>query len=315
MAKLAASKGKNLFHSQSENGMLVSMSGIRFFIAAGIVLAGAFGMAGQRVVSKIEALLQLKGGPVAASAAMLSEHEIEEIDAMAPQQQAMRLLERTINHYQGAGGEIERRADGWIGQVQSTPELTKLSDVAYFSNDLRVRAAALEIWRVEAGFSKTPETVQRLIDDTETMPDRMYFLLSHLGILGNRGVEREKVFGVLMRYLLDPDANFRGSAINGLALLGTENTIAPLLNVLHSDTSRDLRERAACNLSDSGMLSREQRKAAAPELVRFTQDPNLDQQTKKWVYQALREITQERIGDDAPAWIAWLGTQPISFGR
>ena len=47
-------------------------------------------------------------------------------------------------------------------------DLTKLSDVAYFSSDLRVRAAALEVWRVEAGFMKSPETVAKLIDDTTT---------------------------------------------------------------------------------------------------------------------------------------------------
>ena len=108
-------------------------------------------------------------------------------------------------------------------------------------------------------------------------------------------------------YVQDPDADTRAAAINGLGLLGTENTIAPLLAVFHNDSSRDLRERAACNLADSGLLSRELRRKAVPELVRFAQDPNLDATTKKWVYQALREITQQNFGDDPSAWVSWSG--------
>ena len=285
------------------------MRGSRLVLAVAILLAGAFAVAGQGLVSKLEILLQLAGAPVAASSAKLSEHELEEINAMTPQDQAMRLLERTVNHYAGAAEEIEKRAEGWMGQIHETPELTKLGDVAYFSSDLRVRAAALEIWRVEAGFHKTPETVDQIIQSAAVTPDRKYFFLSHLGILGNRGVERQKVFDTLVQYVRDPDSSARAAAINGLALLGTENTIAPLLEVFHNDSSADLRERAACNLADSGMLSREQRKEAVPELVRFSQDPNLDAATRKWVYQALREITGQKIGDDPSAWVSWYGAE------
>ncbi len=52
-----------------------------------------------------------------------------------------------------------------------------------------------------------------------------------LGILGNRGIEREKVFDTLMLYVHGPDGSTRAAAVNGLGLLGTENTIAPLLDV------------------------------------------------------------------------------------
>lgn len=281
--------------------------GRRWIFALLAVAAGALALDGQNLIAKLEAVLQLKGNIVPASSAVLSEHEREEIDGMAPQDQLMRLLERTVNHYQGAAEEIEKRADGWIGKIHSTQELTKLSEVAYFSSDLRVRAAALEVWRVEAGFAKSPETVDALIAEANIKPERTYFYLSHLGIQGNRGIEREKVFQTLVRYLHDPDPNFRAAAINGMGLLGTGNTIPELLEVLRADSSYDLRERAACNLADSGLLSREQRKGAVPELVRFAQDPNLDARTKKWVYQALREITEQHLGDDPGAWSAWLG--------
>jgi len=66
-----------------------------------------------------------------------------------------------------------------------------------------------------------------------------------------------------------------------LGLLGTESTIGPLLDVLRWDTSYDLRERAACNLAESGMLSNERRQKAVPGLIQFAQDETLDATTKK----------------------------------
>ncbi|MGO9094814.1 MAG: hypothetical protein ACLQGV_06280 [Bryobacteraceae bacterium] len=43
-----------------------------------------------------------------------------------------------------------------------------------------------------------------------------------------------------------------------------------------------------------------------PELIRFLQDRSLDQTTRKWALQALREITQE-------AWLSWCSSQPKSW--
>ncbi len=270
------------------------MRGTRLALFVAILLAAIMTLVGQ-------------GRLAPASSAILSEHELEEINAMSAQDQVMRLLERTINHYSGASEQFGKRANGWLGKIRTTPELTNLSNVAYFSDDLRVRSAALEVWRIEAGFRTSPEVVDQIIGAAEASPERKYFFLSQLGILGNRGMQPQKVFDTLMLHVHDPDRNIRSGAINGLAMLGTENTIAPLLEIFHSDTSSDLRERAACDLADSGMLSRELRKKAVPELIRFSQEPDLDQTTKKWVYQALREITQQQIGDDPSAWLAWYG--------
>ena len=135
------------------------MRSTRLVLSVAILLAAAIALTGQGLISNLEALVHLSGSPAAASSAVLSEHELEEISAMPPQDQVMRLLERTINHYSGAGEEIEKRADAWLGHIRTTPELSKLSDVAYFSSDLRVRAAALEMWRIEADFPKTREAV------------------------------------------------------------------------------------------------------------------------------------------------------------
>jgi HEAT repeats len=250
-------------------------------------------------------LLQLSGPPVVASSGALSEHDLEELNGMAPQEQAMRLLEKAVNHYAGAGEEIAKRLDGWQGKIHSTPELTRLTETAYFSSDLRVRAAALEIWLVRDNIGKTPETVDDLIREAAASEERRYFRLSMLGILGNRGVEPERVFDTLALYARDPSGSARAAAINGLGLLGTESTVPVLLEILRNDPSYDLRDRAACNLADSGMLTRELRQKAVPELIRFLQDRTLDDATRKWVLQALREITQQSLPDDAGAWISW----------
>src|SRR5262249_32971851 len=110
----------------------------------GLILSGAafafVGEGGQRLA---RLLLSLAGPPVAASSAVLSEHELEEIDAMPPNGQAKRLLERTINHYKGAPEEISKRTAGWTGKLDKDAELDSMTNTAYFSSDLRVRAAAL----------------------------------------------------------------------------------------------------------------------------------------------------------------------------
>src|SRR5438105_9957727 len=48
--------------------------------------------------TEISQLLSLSGKPVRSSAAVLSEHEIENLDQMSPESQAELLLERSINH-------------------------------------------------------------------------------------------------------------------------------------------------------------------------------------------------------------------------
>jgi len=280
------------------------------FTAFALAFAGG-GQLVRQAAASLGAFLQLAGAPVPASSGAISEHDREELDRMEPQEQAMRLIEKATNHYRGAGEEIEKRLAGWAGKIHSTPQLENLTNTAYFSSDLRVRAAALEIWLVRDGLDKTSETVDELIRDAAATDGRQYYRLSFLGILGNRGVEPEKVFETLRPFIHDASGDTRAAAINGLGLLGTEATIAPLLEVMRWDTSADLRERAACNLADSGMLSRELRQKAVPELIRFGLDQTLDAMTRKWVFQALREITGQNIPDDAAAWASWQASRPL----
>jgi hypothetical protein len=80
-----------------------------------------------------------------ASASVLSEHEIEALDEMTPQNQAELLLERSINHYQGAHQQIAARVDGWRGRITLNTRLNHLFVTAINSDDLTVRIAGIEV--------------------------------------------------------------------------------------------------------------------------------------------------------------------------
>jgi HEAT repeats len=275
-----------------------------------VILLLASGVLGWALPSQLGIVLQLVGQRIPVSSGKLSEHDLEEIHGLPAEAQALRLLEKAVNHYAGAAEEIERRLDEWRGKMQPNKELESLTGTAYFSNDLRVRAMALEIWLARDNVQKTPEAVDALIAEAGAPDGRQYYRLSTLGILGNRGVEPDQVLRTLLVYVRDPSSDTRAAAINGLGLLGTEGTVVPLLERLRWDASADLRERAACNLADSGMLTREMRQEAVPELIRYAQDGSLDAATRKWVFQALREIAGVNLPDDGNAWAQWHKAQP-----
>jgi HEAT repeat protein len=94
-------------------------------------------------------------------------------------------------------------------------------------------------------------------------------------------------------------------AVEGLALVGTTSTIVPLLESMHNDPSPLVRERAACSLAESGMLTHEQRLMAVPQLINYLDDPVLDAQTHGWAFQALNDITKQHLPNDSGAWRKW----------
>jgi HEAT repeat protein len=74
---------------------------------------------------------------------------------------------------------------------------------------------------------------------------------------------------------------------------------------MHDDPSALVRERAACSLAESGMFTPEQRRTAVPQLLNYTDDPALDAQTHGWAFQALSDITHQRLPNDSAAWRSW----------
>ena len=241
-----------------------------------------------------------------ASASVLSEHEIDALDSMTPQNQAELLLERSINHYRGANTQISARVDGWRGQITLSPRLNGLFTTAINSDDLTVRAAGLEVDIAARDLEKTSSTVDRLEPDARDGAQGLRAnALWDLGLLGNRGVEPERVVRILLSSLRDDNVNVRYWAVEGLAYLGTDETIAPLLETFRYDPSPTIRERAACGLAQSGMLNEKQRRTAVPRLLDFADEAALDPQTRSWVFQALRDITGQSLPQDSGAWRRW----------
>jgi hypothetical protein len=256
--------------------------------------------------AEFERIILLKSDPLPASPAKLSDHEIEGLSTMAPQEQAQLLLERAINHYEGAIELIDKRVPSWYGQlvVEKGP-LAGLLYTAINANDLRVRAASLEITLAGYNLPKSPETVDNLLVRLQDEPENRAWLLWVLGVLGNRGVETARLETVFLDRIHDPDETTRAYAVVGLGLLATESSIAPLFDAFREDPSPYVREGAACAIAQSGMFREEQRMSAVPSLLNMMDDSSLDPTTRGWVFQALRDITGASLGSDPAAWRNW----------
>jgi hypothetical protein len=229
----------------------------------------------------------------------------EELKRLPPQEQAERLLEGAMHDDAASLDLLRENVDGWRGHLKNTDQLFDLVLAALNSHDLRVRTAAIDVDLAANNLSKSPESVARLIGQLQRDPTGRGMALWRLGSLGNRGVEPEKVLNSLLNYAHDANEHTRYWAVEGLAMLGNDATIDPLLDVLTHDRSAQVRERAASSLGQSGMLTREERLAAVPHLLNFADDDSLTSTTRELVYGTLRVITGAGIGNDANAWRAW----------
>jgi HEAT repeat protein len=289
-------------------------------------------------------LVSMGGGPVAVwgkttglfSARQNSEvasTELSEtdLDRQRPQEQAELLLERAVSHSDGdvslIEAQIESRSDAWRGQLRWDTQLGDLTTVALNSNDLSVRASAIEVQLAAYGLTKTESTVDAMARQADSRDHRKkIWALWALGLLGNRGVEPDRVVQVLAAHLKDFGKNFdternkeernkdedtRRWAVEGLALVGTTPTVTPLLEAMRNDPSPTVREHAACSLAQSGMLSHQQRLIAVPHLIDYSADPALDAQTRSWAFRALADITQQHLPNDSAAWRSWYQTSVI----
>ena len=260
----------------------------------------------ERRLGTNRAVHQARGPAEAASANLLSEHEISVLDEMTPQNQAELLLERSINHYRGANDQIAARVNSWRGRIELNDRLNHLFVTAINSNDLTVRVAGIEVDIAARDLVKDASTVDRLEQAARSGEQGPRAnALWDIALVGNRGVEQDRVFDILMASIHDENVNIRYWAVEGLAYLAVDASIAPLLDIFHDDPSPLIRERAACGLAQSGMFSAEQRRSAVPRLLDYTIDGALDAETRTWVFQALRDITGQSLPHDARLWRDW----------
>lgn len=232
--------------------------------------------------------------------------DLRQIDRMKPQKQAETLLELAVAHQSGAVEQISSRVDNWHGKVHWNSQIANLATAALNSNDIRVRESGVEVELAAYGVTKDSAGLDYLLQTADS-PDhrRKIWALWAIGLMGNRGVETGRAVNALTSYLKDPDVDSRRWAVEGLALTGSDQAIEPLLKIMHDDPSPLVRERAACSLAESGLFTPEQRLTAVPQLLNYTDDTALDSQTHGWAFQALNDITHQRLPNDAAAWRNW----------
>ena len=249
----------------------------------------------------------------------LSEHNVEWVQTQPPQVQMEFLLGAAINHDVYATNLIAGMVDGWRGKLKATPRWETLQDTALYSNDLRVRAAAIEINLAVRNIAKTDDYGDQMIEAAHKLPQNRPYFAWELGMLANRGIRTERIHELLAEWIHDPTQQVRFWSVEGLAHLGSDDTIRNFLDVFRNDPSLEVRERAGCSLAKSGMLTREQRMKAVPGLINLADDPSLDPTTRNWVYQALREITNVNLPNDPATWRNWYsahGAEKIrEFGK
>jgi HEAT repeat protein len=230
---------------------------------------------------------------------------MEAIAHLPPQKQAERLLEFAVRRPDQSLGLIHKNLDSWRGHLEETDRLFHLVLAALDSNDPRVRVAAVEIDLVANNLRKSPQSLAKLLNQIHNDPDGRYLALWRLGALGNRGVEPATVLSTLLRYSRDSNQQTRFWAVEGLAMLGTEESIDPLLSILAHDPAGQIRERAATNLARAGMLTGEQRLTAVPQLLNLLDDDSVEPATQDLVYASLQTITGASFGRDPGAWRDW----------
>ena len=235
-----------------------------------------------------------------------SARDLPQLDRMKPQKQAETLLELAVGHSQGAVEQISSRVDRWNGKVEWNSQIANLTTAALNSNDMRVRESGVEVELAAYGLAKNAASLEYLLKNVDS-PDhsQKIWALWALGLMANRGVESERIVDVLTNHLKDEDPDSRRWAVEGLAVAGSDQAIASLLSTMHNDPSPLVRESAACSLAESGMFTSEQRMTAVPQLLNYTDDPSLDAQTQGWAFQALGDITHQRLPRDSAAWRRW----------
>jgi HEAT repeat protein len=222
------------------------------------------------------------------------------------QKDAEQLLQRATANDSAATAQIEARAATWRGQITLTPQLSRLIAAGLNANDLRVRAATIQLDLAAMNVAQDAATVDRLAAqaDSTDHATRIWAIWT-LGLVGNRSIQQERITEGLIAHLADSDIDSRHWAVEALSYVGTDATIPPLLKTMHDDPAPAVRERAACALAESGMLTNQQRRTTIPTLLSYAEDPSLDAKTHAWTYHALRDITAQHLPDDAGAWRNW----------
>jgi HEAT repeat protein len=246
------------------------------------------------------------GEPVKGTTARMSEVEYDIVNGLDTQKQAEMLLQFAISHHRGATDEIKRRAPEWVGKIKSTESMNTLLEVALNGDDLRVRAACIEIELATLNIPKSNAEAEKLIQAVTNDSSKELLAISELGMLANRGVEPDRIHNELKAWMRAQDDRVREAAVSAISFIGTDDTVPDLLEAFHHDASSFVQiQGGGCGLAHCGMLTRAQRMLAVPGLIEMVEDKQLSAEMRPYGYRALREITDQTIGDDPAQWREW----------
>jgi HEAT repeat protein len=251
--------------------------------------------------------IRVPGETVNGTTGKLSEVEAEIVAGLPPQAQAERLLQYAISHHVGATDEIKARVRDWRGTIKRTDSYNTLEDIALNGADLRVRAAAIEIDMAIDNIAKTSQQVDALLQQIHANPNASRPQIWFLGALANRGVEAERIHEELRQLMRHSNDDLvRYQAVYAISYIGTDDTVQDLVEAFHHDPSSAVQVNGGgCGLAHCGMLTRAQRMLAIPGLLEMIDDAQLNPTTMSYAFRALREITDETLGDDSAAWRRW----------
>jgi hypothetical protein len=236
----------------------------------------------------------------------MTEADVERVFALPAQDQAEELLERAIGHDERALELFDQHVESWIGHIRTTSRMKQLEQRSQYSKDLRVRYANADINLALDGWQKNEHAADLLIERAHTDPNYRAASVYFLGMLAGRGVDYDRIHGVLLEYARnDKDAAVRQWAVEGMRYLGKDAALDELFVSFTEDPSPTVQERAGCNISDCGNFMRKQRMRMAPKLIDLVLNSQTTSQMRKWCFLALREITDENLPADGLAWSRW----------
>jgi HEAT repeat protein len=220
------------------------------------------------------------------------------------QAQAEQLLSRVAAGDSEAADQVLVQSPNWTGKTTRTPTADQQILTALNLPNLHAREAAVQ---AELALDGVPLSAAgfNMLERAVGNPSQRIWALWMLGALGNRGIDPVHTAKIIGAYLADSDVNVRAAAVNGLAILATDETIPMLLDRFRNDPSPIVQERAACGLAESGMYTHEQRMTAATSLVGWLDDSALSPGQRAWTAQALGDLSGQHFGPDSAAWRNW----------
>ena len=256
--------------------------------------------------SRTAAAAPVKPVPRRVFSAPLTDADEERVRALPAQAQAEELLERAIGHDMRALELFDQQLESWNGHIRMTDRMRQLERRSEFSKDLRVRYANADINLALEGWQKNEHAADLLIERARTDSRYRAAAVYFLGMLAGRGVDYERIHGVLLNYArYDQDPVVRQWAVEGMRFLGKDEVLDELFTSFTEDSATSVRDRAGCNISDCGIFTRKQRMRMVPKLLDLAMNPRTTGQMRNWTFLALQEITDENLPTDASVWSRW----------